>query len=274
MEDDVLRRLVAFAEGDDNIRAVLVEGSRAFGKVDDYSDYDVVFVARSNEPYFGGAILPLMREWFGEIVVMQTPDDGDPHDVYTHLIQFSSGSRVDLTFNSLEFQSCFPSESATVALVDKDGMFSRLPPPSDRDYWVKRPTADQFRACCNEFWWVSTYVAKAVARGQALHALELLNDPVRREFARMLTWLAGADTDFSVSVGHLGGDMAPYVPKAFFDVLLRSYPRAECGEIGDALDGMMRAFPDIAQSVSGKLGYEYDGGEGERTVEFIEERLR
>jgi aminoglycoside 6-adenylyltransferase len=53
--DDLLRRLVAFAEGDENVRAVLLEGSRADpdGAIDEWSDYDVAFVTRSNEPYLG-----------------------------------------------------------------------------------------------------------------------------------------------------------------------------------------------------------------------------
>jgi streptomycin adenylyltransferase len=51
--DDPLRRRVAFAEGDENIRAVLLEGSRAnpHARVDRWSDYGVAFVTRSNEPY-------------------------------------------------------------------------------------------------------------------------------------------------------------------------------------------------------------------------------
>lgn len=66
---------------------------------------------------------------------MQTPDNGDPRNVYTHLIQFMSWVHIDLTFNSLEFLSRVPLESATVVLMDKDGRFAGTTASSDADFW-------------------------------------------------------------------------------------------------------------------------------------------
>jgi len=149
--DPILRPLLDYAKNDPNIRAVLLEGSRAFGEVDAYSDYDIVYVTQNSEPYFNGAILPFLQEQFGEIAVMQTPDNGDPHDVYTHLVQFMSGVRIDLTFNSIDFLFRAKLESATRVLLDKDAHFAALPPPSDADFWVQCPTAEEFRRHCNDF---------------------------------------------------------------------------------------------------------------------------
>jgi aminoglycoside 6-adenylyltransferase len=273
MEVGVLQRLTDFAEGDDNIRAVLLEGSRALGKADSFSDYDVVLVTRSNGPCLDGAILPLMTEWFGEIAVMQTPDSGCPQDVLTHMIQFTGGTRIDLTFKSLEYLTRTSCESATVTVLDKDGRFLFLPPPSESDFWVRRPTAGQFRECCNEFWWVSPYVAKALARRGALHALGLLNENVRPEYVRMLSWIAGAETGFAASVGKHASDIGRFVPEAWHEALLKSYPRAGCDEIRNSLDCLMHAFPQLAKEVSGRFGFVYDSAEGERTVMSIEKYL-
>ena|SRR5215831_18331492 len=75
--DDLLRRLVAFAEGDENIRAMLLEGSRAgpYGAIDEWSDYDVAFVTRSNEPYLRAEWFAGFVSQFGEVALAQTPDD-------------------------------------------------------------------------------------------------------------------------------------------------------------------------------------------------------
>ena len=83
--DDILKILLNYAYNDDNIRAVMMEGSRAYGKVAQYSDYDIGYVTRSSEQYFNGGILPFLTDKFGEIAVMQTPDNGDPHKVYTRM---------------------------------------------------------------------------------------------------------------------------------------------------------------------------------------------
>jgi aminoglycoside 6-adenylyltransferase len=128
--DNLLHRLVAFAEGDENIRALLLEGSRADprGTIDEWSDYDVAFVTRSNRPY-------LLAEWFagfvsqfGDIVLVQTPDDPalfddahDPLEHYTYLTQYADGLRLDLTFETVAYVRGVTLDSATVVLVDKDG---------------------------------------------------------------------------------------------------------------------------------------------------------
>ena len=153
--DEPLRRLVAFAEGDENIRAVLLEGSRAnpHARVDKWSDYDVAFVTRSNEPYlraewFAGFALP-----FGEVAVAQTPDDPelfddthDPLEHYAYLMQDADGLRLDLTFETVAYVRGVTLDSATVVLVDKDGKFSAVE-RGERDYCVKLPDSGVFRGC-------------------------------------------------------------------------------------------------------------------------------
>lgn len=272
-DDSVIKTMVDYADNDDNIRAVLMEGSRAFGQVDQYSDYDMVYVTVSSEPYFDGAIIPFLVEHFGEIAVMQTPDNGDPHDVYTHLIQFSNGVRIDLTFNSIDFLSRVPLESATVILFDKDGLFTKAAPPSDSDFWIKRPDAEEFRHHCNEFWWCSPYVAKAVCRGQTLHALEILGERVRDEYRDMLSYLAGVRNNWDcVNESKHGTNIKQLLPPhdiCFYEALMESYVIADLDEILRSLELLMQNYNALAPVVARALGYEYDSDEAEKTMSFI-----
>jgi len=271
--DPILQVLLNYAECDENIRAVLMEGSRAFGNVDKYSDYDIVFVTKSSESYFNGTIIPFLTENFGKIAVMQTPDNGDPHDVYTHLIQFESGIRIDLTFNSTAFLSRTPLESATIVLMDKDNRFENIAPSSDADFWVKPLSEWEYRSHCNEFWWCSPYVAKAVVRGQTLHAHELLSDCVRREYAWMLSRLAGARNNWDkVNPGKHGTNIAELLPKDdlhFYETLINSYVHANGNEIRLASDNLMTEYNNLAAMVAESLGFTYDSMEAERTMKFI-----
>lgn len=273
--DNVLEIMLNYAENDDNIRAVLMEGSRAFGEVDEYSDYDLVYVTESSQPYFDGAILPFLKAHFGEITVMQTPDNGDPHDVYTHLIQFSSGIRIDLTFNSISFLIRTPLESATVILLDKDGRFAGIAPPSDQDFWVKRPSTDEFKNQCNEFWWCAPYIAKAVARGQLLHGIELLS-LVRKEYYTMLTYLVGLRNNWQVSPGKHCTDAKLFLPQielTFYEALIKSYVPANEKEILFALNKLMVYYDKLALIIAKELGYEYNSLEAARTIRFIQDRF-
>ena len=274
-DDDVLQTLFDYAAADENIRAALLEGSRAFGKVDQYSDYDITYVTRSNEPYFGGTVLPFLKKSFGEIAVMQTPDNGDPCDVYTHLIQFSSGIRIDLTFNSAKFLNRVPLESATAVLLDKDGRFANIMPPSDADFWMKQPSAIEFLHHCNEFWWCSPYVAKAAARGQTIHALEIFSERLRNEYRIMLSYLAGARNDWAcVNLGKHCTDLKRFLPlheTYYYEVLINSYTRAN--GIVAALDTLMTKYNALAAAVADALGYVYDFLEAAKTIKFIQERF-
>jgi len=273
--DPVIEYMIDLAEGDDNIRAVLLEGSYTLEKQDKKSDRDIVFVTRTNQPYFDGKIIPQLVKHFGEIAVMQTPDNGDPHDVYTHLIQFLSGKedlsghavRIDLTFNSIEFLSRTPLESATVVLLDKNDRFSDVPEPSDRDFWVKKPSQQEFDECSNEFWWTVPYVWKALQRGQRIHALELMNECVRPQFVKMMSWLAGARNEFRVSVGKHASEVGRYVPE-YSKALLLSY--SDSFGIGNALAELVVAFPKLAGGTASALNYTYNAGEGERVVHLLE----
>ena len=275
MGNNVLQKLLHYAEDDDNICAVLAEGSRAFGTVDDYSDYDIVYVTRSNKPYFNGAILPFLVDCFGEIAIMQTPDDGDPEFVYTHLIQFKNGIRIDLTFNSIEFLSRTPLESATGVLLDKDDRFSNIEQPSDSDFWQMQPSAEKFRRLCNEFWWCSPYVVKAVARNQMLHALEMLTH-IRNEYVTMLAILAGANNNRKcVNTGKHHFDVNRFLlpeQKHYYDVLLESYVQADNLSIITALSLLMENYNALATDVADLLGYCYDFTEMEKCTGFIKER--
>jgi len=275
--DSVLQALLIYAEGDDNIRAVLLEGSRAFGVVDGFSDFDIVFVTRSSARYLDGAFLPFLTENFGEIAVMQTPDNGEPLDVYTHLVQFSSGLRIDLTFNSLDYLSRTPLESATAVLLDKDARFADTPPPSDADFWLQRPDAAAFSRHCNEFWWVSPYVAKAVARGQLVHAQEILGQYVRPQYQWLLGHLAGACHHWHrVNLGKHGSAIRSLLrpeDRYFCDALENSYAPTDARAIRAALERLMTAFHTLAPQVAAALGCTYGAEEGRRTLAFIAEHF-
>ena len=278
--NDVYGILIKYAEDDENIRAVLTEGSRAFGTVDKYSDYDIVYVTVSSEPYFNNAIIPFLEEKFGEIAIMQNPNDGDPRRVYTHLIQFKSGVRIDLTFNSLEFLELesVSLESATGVLLDKDGRFANLPSPSDSDFHIKKPSYERFRRDCNEFWWCCPYVTKALARGQIIYALEFLTETIRKEYMRVLSYLAGANNNWErVNTGKHHTDIYKYLTQEqmhYYDVLINSYVQADRDKIKRALFALMESFNALAIEVAGMMGFEYNHLEMEKCRRFIQDTYK
>ena len=273
-DEQVMAKIISLAEAEDHIRAVLMEGSRINpkAKADKWRDFDIVYATTSNSPYVDGQWMQnIFIPTFGDVAVKQIPDNGNVANVYTWLIQFASGLRIDLTFNSLEFLAR-PNimESLTGVILDKDANFSNLPLPNESDYLPKVPSQEDFTACCNEFWWVAPYVTKAIAREQLLLALGILNNLVRPEYLKLLTWLAASQTDFKVNLGKQSCYVSDYVDSKYYDPLLASYPQSNLLAIGKSLSALVYAFPSLASQTAKKLGFNYDVDEGQRAMLFLE----
>ena len=80
-----------------------------------------------------------------------------------------------------------------------------------------------FEDCCNEFWWVSTYVAKGLCREEILFASEHLISYVRPMLLKMIIWRVGLETDFSLSIGKSNKYLEKYLSKEMWERLLKTY---------------------------------------------------
>lgn len=247
----------------EEVRAVFLNGSRANPNApkDFFQDYDVVYFVREVEAFRQD------KAWFhsfGEELIFQFPDDSVlfPLDQlrtsYACLMQFSDSNRIDLTLRPLgELDAYLKEDSETVLLLDKDGLIGELPPPSDRDYLVKRPSEAEFTDCCNEFYWVSNYAAKGLWRREMTYAQEMLNRYVRDMLLLMLSWKAGVLTGFSVSTGKCGKYLSRFLPEEDYARLLSTYACGKADEVWDALEASSSLFRDAAVFVGERLGYPF-----------------
>ncbi|MCA0968995.1 aminoglycoside 6-adenylyltransferase [Halobacillus litoralis] len=253
-ENEMLERILTTAKNDDRIRAVWLNGSRANpqAKRDRFQDFDIVYIVHEFESFTKD------HSWvdtFGERLIMQLPDENEDGrtDSFAYLMQFTDGNRIDLT---LHIPNEHPSiDSLTVVLLDKDGVWGNVPAPSEKDYWVRKPSAKEFAACSNEFWWVSTYVAKGLCRKEMPYARETYEGPVRHMLKRMLSWYVGAEHEFEVNVGSFGKYLESYLPADLWAKYERTYRNGTYEETWDGLLGMCDLFSLIGEEVARKLGY-------------------
>src|SRR5690606_41257391 len=86
----------------------------------------------------------------------------------------------------------------------------------------KPPSCKTFDDCCDEFWWLSTYVAQALARRQLPYANAHLN-LMRDELMRMLSWKLGFEKGFNFSIGKDYKYLQNYIPEKDWAQLLRTW---------------------------------------------------
>ncbi|MFZ5912519.1 MAG: aminoglycoside 6-adenylyltransferase [Chloroflexota bacterium] len=272
-EQEMLQLILDFTSRDDNIRAVLLNGSRANPNAprDPFQDFDLLCLVRDVTPYVRNRDIPPR---FGEIMILQLPDDmGQPRwpaEVhYSYLMQYMDGNRIDLGFHSLARIEDVIHDSLTVVLQDKDGILKDVPPPSDKDYLVEQPTEKAFQDCCNEFWWCSPYVAKGLWRGELTYAKYILEEVIRPELMKMLVWYFGLRTAFKKSPGKAGKYLKAGLEPETWAELEATYPDSKFEHIWDSLFVMGRLFRRIAQVMASAYGFEYSQGDDNRVSAYL-----
>lgn len=266
------------ANQDERVRAVCMNGSRTNpnAPADPFQDYDIVYLVTELDSFVRN---PGWVDVFGERIIMQTPEKMAmfPPGLggrFSYLMLFQDGNRIDLTLVPTHEQEKYLQEDKlTVVLLDKDRSLPQLPPPSDEDYRVKPPSREFFADCCNEFWWVSTYVAKGLWRQEMLYAQDHLHQVVRPMLMIMLEWQAGIRTDFLISIGKNGKYLEKYMSKQSWDELMSTYAFGNEEETWNALFTMCRLFRDSALFVSDHFGFEYPERD-DRLVTAYLERVR
>lgn len=267
----MIEKVLAIAKSDDRVRIVAMNGSRTNRNAprDAFQDYDIVFLVTDMASFLADES---WVEVFGKRIMMQTPENMTlfPPELggrFTYLMLFEDGTRLDLMLIPIEEKERYCVEdSLTVILLDKDGTLPALPPPTDRDYWVKKPTAPMFHDCCNEFWWLATYVAKGLARNEILYALDHLASC--REMVRlMMVWHVGIETNFSCSVGKNDKYLARYTSIDWWTRLMVTYQASE--QTKQALATMMTLFEEVARSVADALTFYYDADEATRVHQYV-----
>jgi aminoglycoside 6-adenylyltransferase len=145
-----------------------------------------------------------------------------------------------------------------------------IPPPTDADYRVKKPTQDLFDCCCNEFWWMSLYVAKGLWRNEILYAMDNLNHYLRPQLMTMVSWHAGLLTDFSTSVGKCGKYLNQFLPDPVWQQLLATFPNANVSDVWLALHQACRLFDTIGRGIGQELDLTYPAGEADRCRKYLD----
>ncbi len=247
---------------------MLLNGSRANPNAprDIFRDYDVVYLVTDVAPFWKNI---KWIERFGELMILQMPEDmGDPptdkEGGFAYLMQFADSNRLDLSIHRLIKLGEKLKDSLTVVLLDKDNIIGPIKQANESSYLPHPPTANAFADCCNEFWWVSAYVAKGLWRNEFPYARTMLDHFTRDELMKMLNWHIGLNTSFSKNPGKYGKYFQRYLEPELWDLLNKTYARADYDDTWEALIAMCQLFRIAAVRVANHFGFQYPYGDDEK----------
>ena len=250
------------------VDAVALSGSRTNQKIqtDEFQDYDVVYIVDDLD-YLSSDFSWL--DQFGERIIEQEVTLGHRR---LFLMLFEDGNRLDLTLCPEDhIQEWVESEADFTVLEDTMGLFTPYSPNPQR-YWTSLATEKDFKKVCNEFWWVSAYVVKGICRNQVIYATDHLYGICQQELLKVLAWQVASDRG-KVDIGKNYKYLFNYLPaekkKEFSNLLDFS----SLDKIIQYLLATMQIFHQEAQSLSQKMGFEYDREVAEKMIQYAESKL-
>ncbi|MGK9428996.1 aminoglycoside 6-adenylyltransferase [Bacillus atrophaeus] len=262
-ESEMMRLILDLGNRDKRIRLVTLEGSRTNKNVtrDRFQDYDISYFVTDIDSFKSN------DEWlkhFGEMIMMQKPEDMElfpPElgDWFSYLMLFKDDSKIDLTLIPIDQMEQYFSDSDGLAevLLDKDLRVKNTITATDERYHIKKPTAREFDDCCNEFWMVSTYVVKGLMRKEILFAWDHLNEILRPNLLRMISWNIGIQHNFSLSVGKNYKYIQRYMDEKDWGHLLNTCVGDTYENMWKSLFGCCELFRKYSHTVAAKFNYDY-----------------
>jgi len=260
-EKQIYDTILNFAKADDRVRMVTLEGSRTNINIlpDDFQDYDITFFVSDMQSFITD------DEWlniFGERLIMQKPEDMELFPAeekgFSYLMLFSDDVKIDLTLLPLDLiDEYFTWDKLVKILLDKDNRIAQPPMPTDIDYHIRRPTERSFDDCCNEFWNTTTYVVKGLCRREILFAIDHLNNIVRMELLRMISWWVGTEQGYNFSLGKNYKFLERHIPIELWEQLMTTYRMDSYIQMWESLEQCMALFRKVSTEVAKRLNYPY-----------------
>jgi len=186
------------------------------------------------------------------------------------LMQFKDWNRIDLTLLHINRLPTMPRDSQSILLLDKDNSVKKFDLPSDSDYLPRPPTKKEFYDCCNEFLWVSTYVAKGIWRKELTYAKYTAEQIVKEELIKLMTWYAGLKTNYQKTIGKFGKHLEKYLESEIWNKFVRTYVDANYDNMWQSLFLMCEIFNIIALDIANQYDYKFDQQECNDVVEYLQ----
>lgn len=274
MYDLILR----VAEEDERIRAVYMNGSRTNPNVpkDIFQDYDIVYVVTEIASFLED------EGWinvFGDLLMLQEPDKMDKQiglvrdfeRSYGYLMLFTDGNRIDLHIETIDSMIAgYGIDKLTVPLLDKDNILPIIPPPTDIDYQVNKPTEAMFVSCTNNFWWCLQNVAKGIWRDELPYAKSMFEYTTRASLDEMVTWWIGTKYNFQISTGKMGKYFKRYFPESYWEMYAKTYSDGNYEDFWDSIFMTCELFKTLATEVSDHLSFTYPYEDDKNMMKFLE----
>lgn len=257
-ENEIYRKLQSWAKENESIRAIILTSSRANPNslTDILSDYDIELYVKDIKPFMNDKWL----HFLGRILIRWPLKPASTFDKnwITRLVLFEDGTRIDFQITSKRSVNPSNYDSGYKVLVDKDDLTKDIEEPTYSEFFIKKPTKEEYEVFVNDFFWNATYVAKNLWRDELYYAKFMLDNAIRFEYLqKVIEWYIAIQQNWRVNTNKHGRWFKRYLNPNIWAELENTFSGADIEENWEAFFGTIDLFRKLAKSVAERLEYKY-----------------
>ena len=255
--DKELQKVIKFAEDNDNIRGLVLQGSYVNDNapIDEFSDLDTLFYVKDVNEFIHDLS---WKNYFGE-VISEWGDKWEMQDGlagYTRLTIYSDGFKMDFGFQTVELAKYANNMELYKVYLDKDNIIPNPEVTDERKFYVKKPTNEEFQGVLTDFFFDTSYVVKTIYRDEIFFN-QYMMDILQKKVRELAIWYVGVKNDFLVNPGSVGRYMKKHLTEQEYELVKRCYSGSDKEETIKALFNCFEAVRYFGNYIALKLGYTY-----------------
>lgn len=281
-DESIISKIVEWAQKESEIRAVILEGSRASDSTTDtFSDYDLNIFVTDHAKYTSD------NHWMSEFdTVLVYQKEGFFHKntrIPTRLVVYKNSPKVDFSFWPIRIL-CEIVNSKTLperykngykVLFDKDDITRNMPTPCADGFIVGKPTKDEVLTMIYDFWFEAYCIVKYLTRDNLWYAKILENGPIKTFLLKMILWHESSKDDWKSNKIHLEGkNLEAHVDETTKRTLADCFSKYNKSETWYSLCAMMKLFKKLSHDVTSKLSIAYPEKSISQIEAYIEQLYR
>jgi len=266
MNTTLIKRIVALGEEDEDIRAIILEGSfTADFQVDELSDYDINIFSSNYEKYL------IQDGWMARIgeVLLYQKEHLEFYDTFipTRLVLLRDRERVDFSFWKPELlddiirgEKVYASyKNGYQILVDKDQLACQLKPPDGSGFVITFPSCTEFLQTIYDFWFEAYCVARYLSRKDLWFAKRIENSYIKDHLYQMALWHHQANNDWRADpLLHIEGKrFERWASAELIESISKCFSMYEIDGTWKSLFAMLDLFQGLAHQTALELQIEY-----------------
>ncbi|HFK5585140.1 TPA: AadS family aminoglycoside 6-adenylyltransferase [Elizabethkingia anophelis] len=266
IRDEKLRKIIDWANGNEDIRAVILTSSlvNPLAPVDDFSDLDVELIFEDSHAYIAD------HKWlnlFGKPISMIEEDESCFDGIHAmKMVLYEDTVKVDF---KLYHKSSFLKEIkheelpedwdiGYKILLDKDGITQNMKPPTHQVSIIKKPDEKKFAKLITDFWWDCTYAAKCLARGDIFYAKFMSENIIRTEYlVPLLEWHIANQHNWDITTNKQGRLFKKYLSQDLWSKTEQTFSGSNIEENWKALFSMTDITGELGKNLAEALNYSY-----------------